>query len=89
MLRRVVSRYVTVVRRYGRFPFRVALGGVLLFGPGYLALYLALLLGTGSALGGGPSPPTAATWLVLAGALYAVEYVLIARLARRIERREP
>lgn len=75
----VARRYVAFVRRYGRFPFRIALVALLLVGPATVAFYAVLLLRVGTALDGGLPVSPVAIGVGLAAILYAVEHVVVRR----------
>ncbi|QLG26922.1 hypothetical protein HUG10_04920 [Halorarum halophilum] len=87
MLGRVAEEYLTFIRHYGRFPFRVAFAGIVLFGPLALALEVTLLLRIGTRLDGPPPIPAVAVVTVAAAAFYAIEYALVRRLVERVENR--
>ena len=84
-LRAVAGPYLAVVRRYGRFPFRLALASVLLFGPLALAFEAALLLRIEAALAGPLPVPAVAGGVGTAAALYSLEYAAVRRLADRTD----
>lgn len=87
MLGRVAGEYLTFIRHYGRFPFRVAFAGIVLFGPLALALEVTLLLRIGAPLDGAPPVPAVVVVAVAAAAFYSIEYALVRRLVERVDER--
>ena len=87
MLGRIAEEYLTIIRHYGRFPFRVAFAGIVLFGPLVLAFEATLLLRIGTPLEGAPPLPAVAVVAVAAAAFYSIEYALVRRLVERVEER--